>query len=232
MAIMELSEVVPWGRTCAEYRAMFSLDDALLGRRLLDCGAGPSSFTAEWSAAGGEVTACDPLYAFDAESIRGRFDASVDTVMGQVRARLDRWAWTFHADPEALLAARRTALARFADDLPRGQPAGRYVCASLPELPFATGAFDVALCSHFLFLYSEQFSADFHVASVRELCRVAGEVRIFPLLTLDQVRSPHLDAVLALARELGRTASIERVAYQLQRGGDEMLRIHPVTPGA
>ena len=225
MAVMELSEVVPWGRTCAEYRAMFTLGDEMLQRRLLDCGAGPSSFTAEWTASGGQVTACDPLYAFDVESIRRRFDASVDTVMGQVRARPDRWSWTYHAGPDALLAARHRAIDRFTEDLPRGLLAGRYVHASLPELPFASRSFDVALCSHFLFLYSEQFSADFHLGSVRELCRVAGEVRIFPLLTLDQERSPHLDAVCSLACELGLVASIERVSYQLQRGGDEMLRI-------
>ena len=45
---------------------------------------------------------------------------------------------------------------------------------------FADREFDLALCSHLLFLYSEQLTADFHLASIRELCRVAGEVRVFP----------------------------------------------------
>jgi hypothetical protein len=220
---MQLSEVVPWGRTCAEYRAMFALTDDLVDRRIVDCAAGPSSFTAEWTAAGGHVAACDPLYAFDAESIHRRFEATVDTVMDQVRARLDSWVWTFHSDPDALLAARRRAMTLFSEDFAAGLLAKRYVQGSLPQLPFASQSFDIALCSHFLFLYSEQFSGDFHTASVREMCRVAREVRIFPLLTNQQVRSPHVDAVRALAHGLGHTTFIQQVAYELQRGGNEML---------
>jgi hypothetical protein len=204
---------------------MFALSEDCLARRIVDAAAGPSSFTAEWTAAGGRVTACDPLYAFDAESIGRRFEATVDTVMGQVRASLDEWVWTFHTGPDALLAARRRALTLFAEDFPGGLSAGRYARASLPELPFASRSFDIALCSHFLFLYSALFSADFHTASVRELCRIATEVRIFPLLTLEKVRSPHLDAVQALARSLGRVVLIQRVPYELQRGGNEMLVI-------
>lgn len=45
-------------------------------------------------------------------------------------------------------------------------------------------SFDLAVCSHLLFLYSEHLSEDFHVESIKELCRVAGEARIFPLLEL------------------------------------------------
>ena len=42
----------------------------------------------------------------------------------------------------------------------------------------------MALCSHLLFLYSDHLDAAFHRAAIRDLCRVAGEVRIFPLLAL------------------------------------------------
>jgi hypothetical protein len=92
-------------------------------------------------------------------------------------------------------------------------------------LPFADGAFDLALCSHLLFLYSAQFDEAFHRASIRELCRVAAEVRIFPLLALDGSRSPFVEAGEAEARAAGVDAAIERVAYEFQRGGNEMLRL-------
>lgn len=52
----------------------------------------------------------------------------------------------------------------------------------LPNLGFGNGVFDLALCSHFLFTYSEQLSIDFHVAAIGEMFCVAGEARIFPLL--------------------------------------------------
>ena len=117
---------------------------------------------------------------------------------------------------------------RFLGDYESGRRDGRYVTASLPTLPFATGQFDLALCSHFLLLYSEQFSEAFHVESVRELCRVAREIRVFPLLTLAQEPSPHLAAIERVATELGRRMTLERVPYELQPGGNQLLRIAPI----
>ena len=94
----------------------------------------------------------------------------------------------------ALKRVRMTAMRAFLDDYAPGRAEGRYLDAGLPSLPFADGAFDLALCSHFLFLYSQQFDAAFHVQSIRELCRVAREVRVFPLLALGAQPSPHLGA--------------------------------------
>jgi ubiquinone/menaquinone biosynthesis C-methylase UbiE len=99
------------------------------------------------------------------------------------------------------------------------------VNAGLPSLPFADGAFDLALCSHFLFLYSQQHDAAFHVQSMRELCRVAREVRVFPLLALGGQPSPHLGAAREALTAEGWHSSIERVPYEFQRGGFEMLRV-------
>jgi len=73
----------------------------------------------------------------------------------------------------------------FLADYPAGRSEGRYVDAGLPSLPFEDNRFELALCSHLLFFYSEQLSLDFHVQAVRELCRVAGEARIFPVLELE-----------------------------------------------
>jgi hypothetical protein len=99
------------------------------------------------------------------------------------------------------------------------------VNAGLPSLPFADGAFDLALCSHFLFLYSRQHDATFHVAAMRELCRVAREVRVFPLLALGGQPSPHMGAAREALTAEGWHSSIERVPYEFQRGGFEMLRV-------
>ena len=41
---------------------------------------------------------------------------------------------------------------------------------------------------------SEQFSEDFHLAALHDMCRVAKEVRVFPLLALDGERSSYVDA--------------------------------------
>ena len=95
----------------------------------------------------------------------------------------------------------------------------------LPALPFADRSFDLALSSHFLFLYTEQFDESFHRASVVEMCRVADEVRVFPLLALGAVRSRHVDPIGDDLRRRGFQVTIETVPYEFQKGGNQMMRI-------
>jgi hypothetical protein len=57
------------------------------------------------------------------------------------------------------------------------------------------------------------------------MCAASQEVRIFPLLTYDADPSPYVDPVVASVKKRGRRASIERVQYEFQRGGNQMLRI-------
>src|SRR6185436_18723959 len=107
----------------------------------------------------------------------------------------------------------------FLADFDVGSAAARYLPDALPALSFADGQFDLALCSHLLFLYSEQLGLEFHAAAIRELCRVAREVRIFPLLALDCRPSPHITPVQEQLRTAGFTVAIQRVPYEFQSGG-------------
>ncbi len=111
----------------------------------------------------------------------------------------------------------------FLRDFAQGKAEGRYVEGDLPHLPFADGEFDIAVCSHLLFLYSEQLSADFHVAAIQELCRVATEVRIFPLLELGSKESRHLNAAVRYLSETEYDVAMVHVAYEFQRGGNRMM---------
>ena len=221
-----LDQVVPWGRSFVEYQQLFALTPADLERRVLGCGDGPAAFNAEASHRGSRVVSCDPLYAFSRTEIESRISATCDTVLEQTRRHADQFVWGHGiASIDELGEVRMRAMRIFLADYDAGKEAGRYIDASLPSLPFPDGAFDLALCSHLLFLYSKQFDEVFHRASIRELSRVAAEVRIFPLLALDGSRSPFVDACLADARASGLEAVIERVEYEFQRGGNEMLRL-------
>jgi hypothetical protein len=224
--IFTLDHVVPWGRSYEEYVRMFALSEADLARTILGCADGPAAFNAEATRRGGRVVSCDPLYRFTRDEIDRRIAATCDTVLEQARRNAGRFvSGRGIASVEELGEVRMRAMRVFLADYDAGRSAGRYVDAALPSLPFADGAFDHALCSHFLFLYSGQFDEPFHRASVRELCRVAADVRIFPLLTLAGSRSSFVDACVAEARAVGRDVRIEPVDYEFQRGGNEMLRI-------
>ncbi|MDD2335663.1 MAG: hypothetical protein PHD01_03705 [Geobacteraceae bacterium] len=142
-----------------------------------------------------------------------------------MRKNEHEFTWTTIRSVAELGRLRMGAMEEFLSDYPRGLQQGRYVDGELPVLPFADGQFDLALCSHLLFLYSEQLSEDFHVASLRELSRVAREVRVFPLLELGARTSRHLHAVIARLAAEGYSVAIIPVPYEFQCGGNEMIRV-------
>ena len=220
-----LSEVVPWGRSYEEYCRMFALTDADLRLRTLGCGDGPASFNAEASRRGLRVVSCDPLYRFDRTQIRQRIDETYETVLAQTRANEQEFVWTDIRSVDDLGRLRLAAMTDFLDDFENGSAQGRYVDAGLPELPFEDVAFDLALCSHFLFLYTTQLGQAFHQSAIRELCRVASEVRIFPLLELGGRPSPLVQQAVDDLSARGLDVSLETVPYEFQRGGNEMMRI-------
>ena len=224
----QLADVVPWGRTFDEYVAMFSLDEADRSRSILGCADGPASFNAEALRRAVKVVSADPLYQFSVAQIRGRIAATAPTIARQLRDNAQDFLWSHFKSVDELVAARMAAMQVFLADLATGLEQGRYVPAELPDLPFLDATFDLALCSHFLFLYSEQFDAGFHIAALRELCRVAHEVRVFPLLELGGTRSRHVPQVIEALRANGCAVAIEQVGYEFQKGGNEMLRITPV----
>jgi len=221
----QLNEIVPWGRSLREYELMFSLAPEDRGLRILGCGDGPASFNAEMTTRGHSVISFDPIYQFTGAQIQSRFLENADRIVEQVRANPGDYVWTFHRDIDELRRNREEALRIFLSDFGRGIAEKRYISAELPTLPFANGSFDLALSSHLLFLYSELLSFDFHLASICEILRVSKELRIFPMLALDCKPSPHLPGLIKHLRQLGLEVSIETVNYELQRGGNEMMRI-------
>ncbi len=229
---MKLEDVVPWGRSKDEYTKMFGLTPRDLDANILDCAGGPSSFNAEMTREGYRVVSCDPVYRFSAGEISGRIEDVFGPIIDSVRANEKGFSWREMGSPEHLEEVRRSAMELFREDFPRGLSEGRYVEGGLPTLPFADGTFDLALCSHFLFTYSAQLSEEFHLASMLEMCRVAKETRVFALLASsvhavggEGKTSPHLEPVMYELKERGYEALVEKVPYEFQKGGDEMLRV-------
>ncbi|WP_329608447.1 SAM-dependent methyltransferase [Nostoc sp. CMAA1605] len=223
---MQLENVVPFGRSLDEYVKMFNLTDADLQKSILSVADGPASFNAEGTRQGYRIKSIDPLYIFTSAQIRDRFAQVVDNVIAQVERTPDDWVWTYHKSPDGLRKNREQVTQLFCADFELGKDEGRYEVGELPKLKYQDGAFDLGLSSHFLFLYSDHFDGNFHLESIREMLRVCKEVRIFPLLTLMLQRSPHLQSIVEQLEQQGYQCEIHQVEYELQRGGNEMLRIH------
>jgi hypothetical protein len=220
-----LTEVVPWGRSYDEYVSMFALSSADLKHKILGCGDGPASFNRRLSSKGGSVLSVDPVYAFTAAQIKKRIQETYEVVLEQTRNNKDEFVWENIPSVEELGRIRLSAMTSFLKDFEQGKAEGRYRTGSLPQLPFSNKEFGLALCSHFLFLYSEQLSEAFHVASIKELCRVAQEVRIFPVLELGARKSRHVKPVSAALEEECYSVEIKKVPYEFQKGGNEMMVI-------
>ncbi len=204
---------------------MFSLSDEDLQQRILGCGDGPASFNAEHTSRGGSVVSLDPIYVFEADQIRARIGETYQTVITQLRQNSEDYVWDSIPSVEILGEIRLSAMEKFLSDFVKAKGEGRYIPGELPLLPFQAQTFDLALSSHFLFLYSDHLTEEFHIHALLEMLRVANEVRVFPLITLGNTASPHLDAVRKHFENRQCSVEIRTVAYEFQRGATEMLVI-------
>jgi hypothetical protein len=223
---MKLNEVVPWGRTLQEYKLMFNLSEIDLNKKILGCGDGPASFNAEMTELGYSVVSIDPIYEFSGNQIRQRVQETYEPIISQVKQNVDHYIWQNFHDPEQLGYARLAAMDKFLLDYEIGRIKGRYLWQSLPKLELADHQFELCVCSHLLFLYSDHLSLDFHIASIHELLRISKEVRIFPLLKLDCEPSPYLELVVNLLSSQQFDITVQPVAYEFQKGGNQMLKIN------
>ena len=139
------------------------------------------------------------------------------------------YVWKHYKDREEIVGLRHKALGLFEQDYSGGFRQGRYILAELPRLPFPDMTFSLVLSSHFLFLYGDRLSVDFHVASLKEMLRVSsGEVRVYPLQGLDAKPYAHMEDALARLRSEGLQAEIVPTPFEFQRGANKILILKQV----
>ena len=220
-----IDQVVPWGRNLAEYQQKFSLRESELALRILGCADGPASVNAELHQQERNYVSLDPIYRFSAKQIKSRIEETARVIAKQLEENRTDYLWDYHESPQRLVQVRRKAMDAFLADFAQHQSTERYVNGALPHLPFADCQFDLVLCSHCLFTYSEQLDEAFHRQAVSEMSRVGREVRIFPLLDMNGQPSRHVDSVLKLLKGRDMPFEITTVDYEFQRGGNQLLTI-------
>lgn len=221
----DIDQILPWGRSLEEYTAMFALSPSDLNGSILGCGDGPASFNLEMYLQGKNVISVDPIYRYSSLQIQERLEATYPVVMEQLCANSDRFVWKIFKSPEHVGQHRLEAMLQFLSDFELGKEQRRYRPYELPILPFEDQQFDLALSSHLLFLYADQLSMRFHLRAIKEMLRVAKEVRIFPLLTIDGMPYPQMDTICAWIEKNHHHYRIETVLYEFQSGGNRLLRI-------
>ena len=220
-----LNEVIPLGRNGKDYLHMFNLFGMHDGKSYIDCASGPSSFNVYMTARRKKVVSVDPLYHKDRQEIEEKINSSFDSLIEQVARKQHLFKWEMYRSVEHLSELRREAMNQFINDFEAGRSEGRYVAGSLPDLEFKDHQFDIALCSHFLFLYSAHFSIEFHKKAILEMMRVAKECRIYPLYDLSGNPSPYLREIVKWLKNEGFHTQIFNVPYEFQKGANQCLII-------
>jgi hypothetical protein len=223
-----MRKLVLWGQSVAEYQAMFDLTDPVLQGSIFEFGCGPTPMNALLHRQHKQVVSCDPLFSLHKVALVSEVHALFERRVAELRADQYQLDTSSYGGLEALIQERRSGCEIFFDDFDLGLAEKRYISPSFP-LPFADATFDYALSSHYFFtniLPSERDEAVLqHVAKIKELARIAHEVRIFPIINRTGEVSSLLGPVLLALQQADYGVEVRQVPFALYPKGNAMLRV-------
>jgi hypothetical protein len=216
-------------RSYTEYEKMFVLNKEDLQQGvILDIAAGASSFTAAAKSKGIKAYAVDPLYLKSIPEMAefGRNEINVSTE--KIANLTQTFDWSYYGSPELHRENRLRSLDVFMEDYAKADAVETYFPSALPELPFASNTFSLVLCSHFLFLYQEQFDYSFHINAVIEMlrvCRAGGQIRMYPIFDFKGAPYPSLERLMNEIQEHGAITELVPSELPFIRGSTHYLKI-------
>lgn len=211
-------------RSFFEYLKMFNLNlENLKDKKILDCAAGASSFTANMTQRGFNAKAVDLLYDKESSFLKEKCETHLNILVKALSRLENHFEWDFFKNIDELKEHRIKAQNEFLKDYKKYKGI-KYIKSDLESLPFPDNSFSLTLCSHLLFIYDHRLSYDFHVSVIKEMIRVSDEVRVYPLIKHKKQKS---EFVFQIIRDLGKIADFEtiKVDYEFRKGGNEMLKI-------
>jgi hypothetical protein len=177
-----MRKLVLWGHQVDEYREMFDLSLSDFDKKILEYGCGPSAVNKELNESSDHVVSCDPLFNLDKSTLNTKVSLVFDHMVDEVQKAKDHFVFSKYGSLEELIAKRKEGMKAFFADYEQGRAEQRYLPVNDYTLPFADFSFDIALSSHYLFADLDEQDIDFNLKIIKELARVAKEVRLFPLI--------------------------------------------------
>jgi hypothetical protein len=220
-----MSNLVLWGHHIEDYQEMFDLTPAHLDGSLLEYSSGPSAFNAALHQQKKQCISCDPLFTLDKATFTSKAALIFADMAEKVRLEQEKYDFSRYGNIDGLIEKRRAGMTVFFADYLAGKKEKRYLPIHDIALPFPDFYFDLALSSHYLFGEMENQDLAFHLQVLKELARVAKEVRVFPLIDRDGEPSKFLGPVLLGLQKDNYGVEVRSVNYHLQPKGNAMLRI-------
>ncbi|MBI2784884.1 MAG: hypothetical protein HYX60_00665 [Legionella longbeachae] len=220
-----MRKLVLWGHSVDEYREMFDLSQEDMNSQILEYGCGPNAVNAQQFEEAHQAVSCDPLFVLDKDTLSSKATMIFAEMAEEIRKEQDQFDFSLSGSLERLLEQRQNGMKKFFADYEKGKAEGRYYGATDYHLPYPDFSFDFALSSHYLFADLEDQSVVFHLNVIRELARVANEVRIFPLIDKEGKSSEFLGPVLLQLQKDGYGVEVREVDYHLHKSENAMLRV-------
>ncbi|MBA4696444.1 MAG: hypothetical protein H2069_03515 [Legionella sp.] len=219
-----MMECTLWGYRTDEYLKMFdlTLDPT---KRFLEFACGPSAFNQDLHHHAGEVVSCDGLFEMDKEALNHCVETSFHEVTAKLALQPTLNLKEYNDNLETLINMRQKGLQLFFADYPKGKDEGRYLGIDHAKLPFDDFSFDIALSAYHFFVNPNIGDLDSYLNILKELARVAKEVRLFPLVDCRGEPSPLLGPVLLGLQQQNYGIEVKEVPYNLQPNGNAMLRL-------
>ncbi len=221
-----MKKFVLWGHHLKDYREMFDLQDDDLKRNILEFGCGATSFNAEMTKLGHHVTSCDPLFSQPKEELKQEVFEIFDSTVSELELMRQQFQLKSDDEIQRLVASRKQGIETFFADFDQGIKEKRYIsCDKGKTLPFKQYEFGLGLINHYLFVNYADHGVDEHVSLIEDMVRVAGEVRVFPLLDKSGKISKLLGPVMLSLQKKQLGVEIRQVNSNLKRAGNAMLRV-------
>ncbi|EDK35655.1 hypothetical protein [Clostridium kluyveri] len=222
---LDLKNIVLIGRTFSEYYRMFDIHNISKNERILDVASGVSSFCAEARTLGYDVTASDRIYSFSVKDIEEKCTKDLEITMTKMEEIKDLYKWKYFKSIKHLKEHRKKAYEAFIWDFKQNSKA-EYVTTEYPKSYFKDKQFNIALVSHFLFMYDEHLDYEFHKRVIEELVRITSkEIRVFPIVNLKCEKSLFVDKLIEDGCFSKYEIKTVKVNYEFVKGGNEMLVI-------
>ena len=177
---LHLENIAITGRTVDEYSVFFDLKlQDLKGKKVLDYPSGASSFVQTLKQNGIFSKGVDIIYEFYKDEIEKQGIKTLEKIY-QNTSCMDAHKMDFYKTKENHKKHKEDALKGFLEDYNSDD----YIYCELPNLPFKNKEFDLLLSSHLFFVYDDRLDYDFHKGSILEMLRVSKEVRLSPLVDI------------------------------------------------
>lgn len=217
---------VLWGHHFGEYQDMFDLPKISEHQKIIEFACGPTSVNQELSQKSNQVVSVDPWFELDLQKMRKRFVENFDFQIDNIKTHPERFDLKKYGGIDQLIEQRQKGMRTFFDDFEAGWQQGRYQHIQMDKvLPFDNACFDYALCANYLFTDLIHQDIEFHVHWIKEMARVARDVRIYPLTNYKAKPSEILGPVLLALQHQGYQVSIQEVPFRFVPESKAMLKV-------